>query len=314
MSGKPPSIYKRYFTKEELNDRFLSEPDKGVDVLIPVLHTNELWESNLHSIYREIPVRRLLIGDGGCIDDTVPTVQKFPRVTVYDHRNYKSLGYSIRKLIEEVQTEWFIYLHSDVWIPEGWFETMTKNQDKYDWFECRQHLTLLLDYPVDYTGVSRPYSGTQMGRKSAFATVLPRIDDDYLYRNEDIIYAKLIEEAGYKYGRVEETFHYHQHMLRVSPFERKVYATYRVEQSRAEEVRACMMQAKGIVKYMKPDADLTSQVVANVQRLVELEEISFDEFVAWAKVEHPVWLPFLRPPPRPRLMVRIARRALRLFS
>lgn len=314
MSGKPPSIYRRYFTKEELDDRFLREPQRGIDVLIPVLHTNELWESNLHSIYREVPVRRLLLGDGGCIDDTIPIASKFPRVTAFDHRSFKSLGFSIRKLIEEVETEWFAYFHSDVWLPEGWFDTMSRNQSKYDWFECRQHLTLLLDYPYDYTGITRPYSGTQMGRKAAFEKVLPKIDDDYLYRNEDIIYASLVEEAGYKYGRVEDTFHYHQHMLRVSPFERKVFVTYRVEQSRAEELRACMMQAKGLVKYMKPNDDLKSQVLTNVARLVEMKEITFNEFVAWAKVENPVWLPFLTPPPRPRLIQRIARRALRFFS
>lgn len=52
----PPSIYQRYFTQEPLNDRYLREPEEGIDVIIPVMHTNELWESNLHSIYREIPV------------------------------------------------------------------------------------------------------------------------------------------------------------------------------------------------------------------------------------------------------------------
>ena len=241
---------------------------------------------------------------------------KFPRVTVADHRSFTSLGFSIRKLIEDVQTEWFIYLHSDVWLPDGWFETMSKNKDKYDWFECRQHLTLLLDYPVDYTGVSRPYSGSQMGKKSAFDKVLPKIDDDFLYRNEDIIYAKLVEEAGGRYGRVDETFHYHQHMLRVSPFERKVYATYRVEQSHAEELRACMMQAKGLVKYMKPDEDMKGQVIANVQRLIEMKELTFEEFVEWARTANPSWLPFLREPPKPKfpLLRRVARRALRFFS
>ena len=43
MSSPTPSIYKRYFTPEQLKDRFLAEPDRGVDVIIPVLHTNELW-------------------------------------------------------------------------------------------------------------------------------------------------------------------------------------------------------------------------------------------------------------------------------
>jgi hypothetical protein len=40
-------------------------PDQGVTVIIPIVHTNELWEENLKSIYREIPTAQLLIGDGG---------------------------------------------------------------------------------------------------------------------------------------------------------------------------------------------------------------------------------------------------------
>ena len=109
---------------EPFADRFATDSARAVDVIIPIVHTNELWRSNLISIYREIPVNRLLIGDGGCIDDSLEVARQFPRVEVLDHRNFTSLGYSIRHLIEAVETEWFVYLHSDVFLPPGWFETM----------------------------------------------------------------------------------------------------------------------------------------------------------------------------------------------
>ena len=190
----PTSIFRSYFTQESFFDRFVSDSSDAVDVLIPVMHTNDLWRANLLSIYREIPVKRLLLGDAGCVDRTLDIASQFPRVTVFDHRSYVSLGYSIRKLIEEVRTDWFVYLHSDVYLPPGWFDTMKKFQGHYDWYECRQQLTILLEYPKPNR--YHPTSGSRMGRKAAFAEVLPKIDDDYLYRNEDIVLAHLVEEAG----------------------------------------------------------------------------------------------------------------------
>ena len=68
--------------RNEFVDRFVQSTDRSVDVIIPVIHTNGLWEQNLKSIYREIPIRRLLISDGGCIDDSIAIVRRFPRVTV----------------------------------------------------------------------------------------------------------------------------------------------------------------------------------------------------------------------------------------
>src|SRR6185295_14464033 len=161
-----PSIFREYFSEQSFVDRLASSPDDAVDVIIPIIHTNELWRANLLSLYREIPIARLLIGDGGCIDNSIDVVRQFPRVEVHDHRKFVSLGFSLRKLIEAVRTEWFIYVHSDVYLPRGWFDTMRKHQASYDWFGCPQQMTVLVEYRhVDH---ARPYAGSQMGRKAAF--------------------------------------------------------------------------------------------------------------------------------------------------
>ena len=86
----PEFIFARYYAKEEFVDRYASRPEGAVDVIIPVLASNELWEKNLISIYREIPVNRLLLGDGGCADDTIAIARKFPRLQVLDHTSYKT--------------------------------------------------------------------------------------------------------------------------------------------------------------------------------------------------------------------------------
>ena len=56
------SIFQRYYRPVPLVDRFARDPSDAVDVIIPIIHTNELWDTNLRSIYREVPVKRLLLG------------------------------------------------------------------------------------------------------------------------------------------------------------------------------------------------------------------------------------------------------------
>jgi hypothetical protein len=292
QSESQPSIFRKYYSEIPFVDRYAANPAGAIDVIIPVIHSNELWDVNLRSFYREIPINRLLIADGGCIDDTVEIVKKYPRVEVLDHRNYVSLGYSERLLIEAVETEWFIHLHSDVQLPEGWFDVMQKYQGEYDWYGCSERDTIMVECENEYS--DRPWAGAQFGRKSAFEAGLSVVDDDFIYRQGDYLYRRMIEEGGYKEGRITDTFHYHQIMYRVSPWERKVKSVHiDVEMNPNEEVRTYMTMAKGIVKYLKPP-QLSHAVVESLNRLQEKGELDWPGFYSWVQQVNPAWLPYLR--------------------
>jgi len=294
MNKRPNSIFSEYYADKPFIDRFVAEPTKAVDVIIPVIHTNELWEANLLSFYREIPIHKLLIGDGGCIDDSIRIAEKFPRVQIFDHRNYKSLGYSIRKLIEAVEADWFVYVHSDAYLPFGWFDAMQKHQTEYDWFGCPMQHTIMVEYTCDYG--ERPWAGSQMGRKKAFESGLGRIDDDYVYRQEDFVFADIVQKAGFKEGKVEDTFHYHQTMHKPTPWGRKVKAVkIDLELSREEEIRTWMMMGKGIIKYLQPSNDFLISVASiSVDCLISNKEMTWGEFQQWIRQTNPVWLPYIR--------------------
>lgn len=293
---KNKTIFEKYIENQPLIDKYKQEKDtdKAVDVIIPVIHTNILWEQNLKSIYREIPVNRLLIGDGGCIDDSLKIAKKFPRVKVLNHRKYVSLGYSIKKLIEEVKTDWFIYLHSDVYLPEGWFNKMIQNQNKYDWFESKHHMSVLIDYPMNYTDYNRSLSGGQMGRKFIFKKLINRIDDDYLYRNEDLIFSDLVKQKGFKVGRADNAILYHQLMNKRSQWQRNITnVSFIVDRSKKENEREWIMQVKGIIKYTNPtDQNLIDSVEQSVKQL-EKQNINLNEFRKWVSIVNPLWLPYL---------------------
>lgn len=292
------SIFEQYYSTESFCDRFSADPDIAIDVIIPIIHTNELWRKNLISIYREIPVSTLLISDGGCTDDSISIVKEFPRVEVFDHREYVSLGYCLRKLIESVKTEWFVYLHSDVYLPSGWFDVMRRHQDNYDWFGCPQRITSMVEYPnVDIMfGLRRPHAGSQMGRKKAFLPAISAIDDDYVYRQEDLVLLDVIERQGYRHGFVEDMFHYHQVMRKESPWARKLTSVkVSVEWSQEEEIRAANMQVKGIIKYLRPSFPLALEVENQLLMLMQLKKIALSEFMTWIKATNPEWADWIKP-------------------
>lgn len=286
------SIFEAYYQKKPFIDLYESDASDAVDIIIPVIHTNELWKANLLSIYREVPVNRLFIGDGGCIDDSIKIAQEFPRVEVLNHREFKSLGYSIRKLIEEVQTDWFLYLHSDVYLPAGWFEKMKKHKDNYEWFGCLMQHTVMVEYNMDYE--HRPWAGTQMGLKKAFEQGIQKIDDDFVYRQEDFVFADIVKKAGYREGKISDTFHYHQTIRKPSPFERKIKSVaISVEMTREEEVRAAVMQIKGLIKYLDPHPGFVTGIMINMNRLEELQEMKWPEFLEWVKETNSAWYDLL---------------------
>ena len=307
---EPDSIFREYYSPEPFVDRFQTHPEGAIDVIIPIIHTNELWKKNLFSFYREIPIHKLLIGDGGCVDNSIDIVKEFPRVEVFDHRSYKTLGYSIRKLIEAVEADWFVYVHSDVYLPPGWFDVMQRHQADYDWFGCPMKHTVMVQYEIPEE--VRPYAGSQMGLKSAFLPRLETIADDYVYRQEDFVLADVVEKAGFRHGKIEDTFHYHQTMYKPTPWVRKVKSVnLDLYISPEEEVRNRIMQARGIIKYLEPtNPALVSEASMSIERLFELGELTtanWPEFKQWVAQTNPKWLPYL-PQQRPwkqRLRARV---------
>lgn len=293
-----PSIFSLYYSDETFVDRYAQNPDEAVDVIIPVIHTNELWRKNLISIYREIPVNRLILGDGGCIDGSIDLAKEFPRVEVLDHRGFTSLGFSLRRLIEAVETEWFVYLHSDVYLPPEWFATMSRHRGSYDWFECDQRITVMADYRLKVVDDARAFSGSQMGRKAAFADVVTEIDDDFLYRNEDIILAGLVTRNGHRYGRVRETFHFHQVMHKPSRWRRAIKdVDIHLDLGDDEALRASDTYLRGIVKYLDPDQtppDVIESLRYPISRLIEIKSFDAESFRAWVAQTNPKWLPYFK--------------------
>jgi hypothetical protein len=223
-------------------------------------------------------------------------IKEFPRVVVFDHRDIFSQGCCIRKLIEAVETEWFVYLHCDVYLPEGWMEKMNNYREKYDWIESKQHQTVLQDFPLPYAQVpERSFSGGQLGKTAILKKAISVVDDDYLFRTEDIIISNLVKGTNSRCGRTEDVYLHHQSMARKSKRKMKIKFMHCIfDWDRDEEIFNYETMAKSLVKYMKPeDAYVIQTVQTCLQGLVKHEATTMEEIEDWVKQTNPEWLPVL---------------------
>jgi hypothetical protein len=286
------SIFKEYYKQEKFIDRYVDNSEDAVDVIIPVFHTNELWEKNLYSIFREIPIKRLLVSDGGVIDKSLEILANFPRVEVVNHKNFNTLGKCIAELIKLVETDWFIYLHSDVYLPNNWFDKMKINKNNFDWFGCPMNITVMINY--DLIAPDRPYAGSQFGRKKAFMGLLDRIDDDFVYRQEDFVFEKIVKDNGYKTGKVDDIFHYHQVMVRNSngfDFKKISRVDVITESSESEDKRILESYLKGIVKYLEPEESWAINAFeASCLETFKKEHESYYSLKKWIIKTNPNWI------------------------
>lgn len=284
-------IIRNLFSKKNFEDKFDNSKKNAIDVIVPVLHSTDLWHENLTSFYREIPINRLLIGDAGCIDETISIAKKFPRVEVIDHRNIKTLGSSIADLISRVQTERFAYLQSDVLLPEGWFRKMNSELNHSDWVGSPMQAVILLDYRIDYSG-TRPLAGAQMGKSSIFNGLNEYLNDDYVYRQEDFVLQEYVRKQGGITSNQMDTFHFHQVMRRkTTGMSMQVKGiNIQLQENEQETSRVNSTQLKGFVKYCKPNGQETvnsAYAAFSAQHdytptfLIECLTFSFQENRSW---------------------------------
>jgi len=83
----------------------------------------------VNSIYKNVPVNKLIVVDGGSTDGTLEFLQKFPDVEIIDDQK-GTRATSRQKGIETVETEWHIHVDSDVILSPRWFEKAWKLVDK----------------------------------------------------------------------------------------------------------------------------------------------------------------------------------------
>jgi glycosyltransferase involved in cell wall biosynthesis len=100
-----------------------------IDVVVLTKNSEHLLDKCLDSVYKNVPVKNLIIVDGFSTDRTLKIIDKANE----DHGNVKVLkvngsrATAREKGIQQVSTEWFMFVDSDVILGRDWFRKAEKN-------------------------------------------------------------------------------------------------------------------------------------------------------------------------------------------
>jgi len=103
-----------------------------VDVVIITKNSENILNECLKSVYKNVPVNRLIVVDGYSTDKTLEIVREFQKkhgniLVIHDKGNRATAR---QKGINQVKTEWFMFVDSDAVLCEDWFKKAEKHLGK----------------------------------------------------------------------------------------------------------------------------------------------------------------------------------------
>ena len=301
MAKKKPELKE---VKEELPKQ---DPKKitEVDCFIPChLVDWNYFGSNIRAILDEIPIRTLFVGCNnpvnGYINDLRSSLSKYDKIEFVDQRGIKTLGMQIVDLMKKCQTDFFVFCHADARPRRHSFLVLEADMLIPDPNDDRKAGIIESDrvqypykdpkdFPTEYPHYyyrPRSFSGYQLFRKEAVEHFYDKIEDDYIYRNEDIIWQNVCEAKGYRYVKSSG-----MHVHTCSTVNHQ-WTPQGVEIT-PKEARALTfdMQVKGLVKYCVP-----TELAVNAWRdaigiCIAENELELWEFIdVYIKETNPDWV------------------------
>jgi glycosyltransferase involved in cell wall biosynthesis len=99
-----------------------------VDVAILTMNSERMLRECINSVYRNIPVKNLIVIDGCSTDNTANIVkefqEKYGNVTFVQEKGTR--GTARQKAIQMVKSDWFMFVDSDVLLSKNWFAEAEK--------------------------------------------------------------------------------------------------------------------------------------------------------------------------------------------
>ena len=238
-----------------------------MDVICPVYWVDDrLFYRNVRSWIKELPVKKIILGINNPKLDLSKSLYSEDKAFISQNWEYinqlhlKTLGMCLVDLIDKVETKWFAFVHSDAFITPYAFEIMKQyikpkmgiiESERLHWdgtISFIHNAYQIPHYTFDnYYNIDRATSGFQIFQKKAIESLLDKIEDDYIYRNEDLIFQYECIMNNYDYQKTL-AIHIHQ--------------TFNTQWT-FPEIEANLMQVKGLIKYTEPLPRITKEVFLN---------------------------------------------------
>ena len=274
-------------------DRFTSvDESEGIDVIMMTLDAETFLEKSLYSIYEEIPVKRLIICDGGSKDSTIKILENYPRTDIHIKSEYKTGAKSLEFLISQVKSDWFVLIDSDIELSKGWYDEMCTGKENYDAIENGKVFLAYHKYKIDEEKLQDgSRAGTQCHLRKTKSLEKFHCDDDFMWRHTDFLMQQAIEQSGYKYGKINSVHHVHNETERI-PYKSDTAKSYRkviIDEPKNIIINEKLYKkntekiAKGIVKYLDPNHEIIKNSPGFIFAIRMLDR-------KWIEETNPVWL------------------------
>jgi len=274
-------------------DRLEKEPElEQIDVIMATLDSETFLEICLFGIFREIPIRKLFVCDGGSKDKTLEILKKFPRTEIFVKPEIRTTGKVLEFLISQVKSEWFVLVDSDIELDDGWYDEMRKYEKEYDVLENSKRTLAYHMYREDRLKLqeeARAFDLCHLIKKTAVKNF--QCDDDYMWRFTDFLLRQVVEQSGHKYGKVGTTEHTHNESERIAyesdkekNFQKFVWNEPKwvvIDKEKAQLNK--IKHAKAVIKYLDPDYPM----VKNDKGIDELISILDRD---WVIQNGPTWI------------------------
>jgi len=125
--------------------------NSAIDVIMITKNSashSPIFEKCLRSIYREIPVKRLLVIDAFSEDETLKILKKFPKVEVHHLMGNRAVARQYG--IQQVETDFFMFVDDDVILRKNWFKV------------AQRHITPKIGLIWGWDKVTNPHARNRM--------------------------------------------------------------------------------------------------------------------------------------------------------
>ena len=168
-----------------------------IDVVIRTRNSEETLKQCLDSIFADIPVRKVIIVDGGSIDNTLKIASQYPDVDVYAKPEF-NLGQATQFGFKVAKTDWVAVIDSDMVLKKGWFKELSKFMDQADAIEGSRIEYYKLKRIQNLTKVRYGVFGQTLLRRAPLENI-----DLNLPHGEDAATKYYFESNGLKWLKVE---------------------------------------------------------------------------------------------------------------
>jgi glycosyltransferase involved in cell wall biosynthesis len=190
---------------------------KPVDVVILTKNSERLLRKCIDSVYKNVPVNNLIVVDGYSNDGTMQIVKEFQKKhgNVIFVQDKGTRGSARQKAMNEVKSDWFMFVDSDVILSENWFakaEKLIKDDIGAIWgieiWSVLRKMKILKLFERVTLKIFEKRGGTHdllVRRKAVEGIQVPF----HLHTYEDAYIKSWICEKGYKVIGVYEPYCFH---------------------------------------------------------------------------------------------------------